>query len=495
MDSPAWQMIPDDIKNKLKDKRRRLTSGVLYKIKDKNGKIIPFIPNEHQKNFFREKLTHKRIIIPKARQIGYSTAEQIDDFDNAFWQKNWNVGIIADSESTALAIFRDKIMVLRENLPDFLKTTVDVKTERANELSFGHWSLIKVATSYRGGTLQQLHVSEFGKICNKYPEKAREIVTGSMEAVWVDWYITIESTAMGRNKFYEMCQEAKQIQDEGGEVWPFDFRLIFSPRRIEDSYRLDWDFPYPADMEQYFEKLKTEYGVKLDLQQKARYYSKRQRLQDDMKREYPSYFEEAFELAVMGNYYSREINIARQQHRVGDYQYNHQLPLYTVRDLGGSGWGDDTSVRFFQVYAGQVYFVDYREDNQLTRQERITTVQRMYEYVDRYIAPNDINANFTGKNRREMAQDLGVEFEVLPQSKSISDGIQQVKGLFPKFHFWPKTKIWLARLENYRRKRSDTMGCFLDHPMKDGNDHAADAMRYFAMRRHTEFGKKQTKVY
>lgn len=39
------------------------------------------------------------------------------------------------------------------------------------------------------------------------------------------------------------------------------------------------------------------------------------------------------------------------------------------------------------------------------------------------------------------------------------------------------------------------MGCFLDHPMKDGNDHAADAMRYFAMRRHTEFGKKQTKVY
>lgn len=131
-------MIPDDIKNKLKDKRRRLTSGVLYKIKDKNGKIIPFIPNEHQKNFFREKLTHKRIIIPKARQIGYSTAEQIDDFDNAFWQKNWNVGIIADSESTALAIFRDKIMVLRENLPDFLKTTVDVKTERANELSFGH---------------------------------------------------------------------------------------------------------------------------------------------------------------------------------------------------------------------------------------------------------------------------------------------------------------------------------------------------------------------
>ena len=37
--------------------------------------------------------------------------------------------------------------------------------------------------SARSGTLQRLHVSEFGKICAQYPKKAREIVTGAFPAV------------------------------------------------------------------------------------------------------------------------------------------------------------------------------------------------------------------------------------------------------------------------------------------------------------------------
>lgn len=483
-----------EIQKKLSDKWRRLTSGQIYKIKDKNGVVIPFIPNEHQKKFLLEKKKHPLQIIPKARQIGYSTIEQVDWFDNCLRKNNWSFGVVADSEDTALAIFRDKIVVLWENLPEFIKKSVTVKSERANELSFGHWSIIKVSTSYRWGTLQQLHVSEFWKICNKYPEKAREIVTGSAESVGKGNYITIESTAMGRNRFYDMCSAAKAVQDEWREPSVFDYNLIFSPRRIEESYRLEGRYSFPADVEQYFEKLQSEHWIMLDEQQKNRYYAKRNNLKDDIKREYPSYFEEAFELAVMGNYYSREINIARTEGRIWDCEYNYQLPLYTVRDLGGSGWWDDTAVRFFQVYRGKIFFVDYREDNQLSWTERITTIQRMYDHIDRRIAPYDITANYTGENRWQMAKNMGVEFEVLPQAKSISDGIQQVRVLFPKFHFSEKTKIWLQKLENYRRKRSESMGCFLDTFMRDGSQHSADAMRYFAVRWNSEHQKSPTKI-
>ena len=60
---------------------------------------------------------------------------------------------------------------------------------------FDNGSSIRVSTSYRGGTLQRLHVSEFGKICRQFPHKAKEIVTGAFEAVGIGNQITLESTA------------------------------------------------------------------------------------------------------------------------------------------------------------------------------------------------------------------------------------------------------------------------------------------------------------
>ena len=40
----------------------------------------------------------------------------------------------------------------------------------AEHILFQHGSSIQVATSFRSGTVQRLHVSEHGKICAKYPE-------------------------------------------------------------------------------------------------------------------------------------------------------------------------------------------------------------------------------------------------------------------------------------------------------------------------------------
>ncbi|MBY2923070.1 hypothetical protein HF265_31050 [Rhizobium leguminosarum] len=53
---------------------------------------------------------------------------------------------------------------------------------RANqtELLLGNNSSIRVGTSLRSGTLQYLHISEYGKLCAKYPDKAREVRTGAL---------------------------------------------------------------------------------------------------------------------------------------------------------------------------------------------------------------------------------------------------------------------------------------------------------------------------
>ncbi len=77
-------------------------------------------------------------------------------------------------------------------------TTADV----AGVLKFNNESSITVGTSFRGGTLRYLHISEFGKICAKNPDKAKEIVTGAFEAVGSNCMITLESTAEGRSGYF-----------------------------------------------------------------------------------------------------------------------------------------------------------------------------------------------------------------------------------------------------------------------------------------------------
>lgn len=49
----------------------------------------------------------------------------------------------------------------------------------------------------RSGTLNYLHISEYGKICAKFPDKAREIRTGALNTIQAGQIAWIESTAEG----------------------------------------------------------------------------------------------------------------------------------------------------------------------------------------------------------------------------------------------------------------------------------------------------------
>lgn len=140
--------LPKELVEKLKDKMWRITSGKLYRIKDKDGKIIPFIPNEHQLEYFQGR--HKLNLIVKARQLGFSTAIEVNYVDDLLFRRNFNVGIIADTLPVANDIFRDKVLVAWNNLPEELKKIWKLKTDRTNELSIENTgSRINVGTSYR----------------------------------------------------------------------------------------------------------------------------------------------------------------------------------------------------------------------------------------------------------------------------------------------------------------------------------------------------------
>jgi len=176
------------------DPRWRLEN--LYWITDKQARKVKFVPNEAQLQFLSE--TTALNIILKARQLGFSTLCCLIYLDACIFNPNTRAGVIAHRLDDAKVIFRDKIKFPYDNLPDQLKEKITATQDSADTLTFSNNSSIRVSTSMRSGTLQYLHVSEFGKICAQFPDKAHEIVTGALNAVAPGQYVVIESTAEGQ---------------------------------------------------------------------------------------------------------------------------------------------------------------------------------------------------------------------------------------------------------------------------------------------------------
>lgn len=150
----------------------------------------------------------------------------------------------------------------------------------------------------RSTTLQYLHISEFGKLCSKYPEKAREVVTGSFNTVHQGQFIFVESTAEGKNGyFYDYCMKALDMAKRKAKLTHMDFKFFFFAWFDDPKNQTEAVVDIPQELLIYFSEL-AEKGIKITEQQKSWYALKWSTQKDDMKREYPSTPEEAFEAAA-----------------------------------------------------------------------------------------------------------------------------------------------------------------------------------------------------
>ena len=187
----------------LNDKLWRLTH--LYYITNKAGEEILFDLNWAQKELFYKEW-HQMLVL-KARQLGVTTYFSINFLDDCFWHDNTHAGIIAHRKEDAEDIFKKKVKYAYDRMPAWTRTFNSATNDRSGELAFENGSSYRVSTGFRSGTYQRLLVSEFGKICAKSPDVAKEIVTGSLNTVSSDQVIAIESTAEGREGyFYEFCK-------------------------------------------------------------------------------------------------------------------------------------------------------------------------------------------------------------------------------------------------------------------------------------------------
>lgn len=272
-----------EIDKRLKSKEWRLAN--LYRIVDKNSKLIKFNKNEVQEQLDLEK--SRRNIILKGRQQGITTYECIDGLDDVLFKMNFKMVIIAHDKDSLIKIF-EKIKIAWDHFPKPLKEAMgyEAKTDRVNELSFNNGSSIRVTLSCRSDTVNRLHISEFGKICAKYPLKAQEIITGAIPAVPAEGRIDIESTAEGEfGAFADMFWEA---WERGEPQVPKQFKAFFFSWTLSQEYKLNATLDIPPDLKEY-QKLHN-----LTQEQINWYFIERQTQKKFMPQEYPTTPEEAF---------------------------------------------------------------------------------------------------------------------------------------------------------------------------------------------------------
>ena len=280
------------------------------KIRDKNNNIVPLVLNEPQLQYYNViKKMHQarkpiRIIILKARQMGFSTETEAIIFKNVVTHHNYNAGIVAHKEDSTTNLFNMSKRML-EYLPEDIRP--EQKKSNAKELVFnndmgtGLDSRIKCMTAGgkgigRSDTFTALHLSELA-----FWEGDKKVtMTGLLQAVpnTPDSMIIIESTANGYEYFKEMWDRAVAGESD------------FYPLFIGWNELKEYSMPYTGfNLTQEERELKEQYNLTLEQLTWRRWCIKNNCSGDinQFKQEYPICPEEAF--LSTGNCYFNKENI------------------------------------------------------------------------------------------------------------------------------------------------------------------------------------------
>ncbi len=430
-----------------------------------------------------------RNVILKGRQLGFSTFIAMIILDRCLFHENTTCGIVdynLDDAKKKLG----KIKFAYENLPDFVRELYPLETDSKQELVFSNGSSIVVGVSHRGGTLQILHVSEYGKISAKFPEKAEEIQTGGFETVGKNCLIFVESTAEGTGgKFYEMVKSAEDLSKSKAERSQLDFKDHFFPWFAEPQYRLNALVVIPDEVQQYFQELEAKYGITLDEQQKNWYTVKFKNFgwnRELMFREYPSIPEEAFWVSLEGAYFKRQMSKMRLDGRIGTHLYNPAEPVNTFWDIGVN---DETAIWFHQSDGVRHRLIHYYENSgegisHYTNYLKEQHEKRGFIYGKHY-GPHDLeNRDWANEavKRFKVAKKLGVKFEVVPRVSIKMDAIEATRNFLNMT--WIDSEYCergIQCLDNYRKEWDERRSTWRDTPLHNWASNGADSLMQGAM--------------
>jgi len=467
----------------------------LYWISDKDGKKIKFRPNAVQQRFI-DNLWYRNIVL-KARQRGYSTVIQLMMLDTCLFNDNVRAAVIAQDETSAEVIFRDKVKFAYDNLPPTLKQANPLTKDSQSELMLENNSSLRVAISARSGTFQWLHISEFGKICAKRPDAAREIVTGSLPTVDRNGIICIESTAEGaEGYFHDMTKVAEAAAEAQKKLSHLDYRFHFASWWDAPEYELDPERVIITPLDHaYFERLEVEIGQEISARKRAWYVVTRSATfhGDDqmMRQEYPSTAKEAFEQSTEGTYYAQQLTAARINGRITTVPYDPRVPVNTFWDIG---LNDEMAIWFHQQVGLRDHWINFFEAAGEPFVFFVKHMQSLGYVWGKHFLPHDGDRRMPGAEALHTPADLlaglGLSnIEIVPRTVDVVDAINLVRADFGSYWFDEvKCAVGLKHLGLYRKDWNDRTATWSDRPRHDGHSNAADAFRQRAQARSASIG-------
>lgn len=198
---------------------------VFLRILDKDKNLVPFVWNKAQAHFHANRTG--RDLILKARQLGFSTYIQGEQFRRTVTSTQTTITLAHDAETT------QKLRRMADRFYEHCKFgNIQPQRKYANATlatypEFDSTATIATAGNVetgRGDTYTEMHGSEVA-----FWKDAERIVAGAMQGGNPN--VTLESTPNGaQGFFYEKCMEALS----GGGVW----KLHFYPWWWDDNYRV-----------------------------------------------------------------------------------------------------------------------------------------------------------------------------------------------------------------------------------------------------------------
>lgn len=465
------------------DRRWRLNN--LYHIEDKLGNVVKFKLNTAQSKLLDD--LHDLNIILKARQMGFSTFILVLALDCCIFNSHFDAGLIADTLDNAKGLLT-RIKFAYERMPSDIRAVVTITTDNAQQIEFSNNSSVEVGVSLRSSTKNFLHISEYGKICAKQPDKAKEIKSGALNTMARGQLGFIESTAEGRGgDFYDKVQQAQQIIDMGRDPHTMEWKFHFFAWWQDPEYSTDSPVTITKELQEYFAALVAEHGITLTDGQQWWYAAKLKEQGDDMWKEYPSTPDEAFKAAKDGAYFAKEIRNLRVLKRIGDWPFDPGLPVNTFWDWGIN---DSTSIWLHQQVAGRNRFVGFYENSGegpahyadwLDKWRAVRSARFGVHY-----APHDFDSRRPGTygeviTLKGIFKGLGYDMQIVERCLDKKTSIQNARTKLPSCEFHEsETETGLTHLESFSREWDDKHGVWKSTHRHDEHSHPADAYMTFA---------------
>lgn len=454
----------------------------LYKITDSYGAVVPFKLRPAQRKLVED--LHYLNIVLKARQEGFSTLILLIALDCCIFNDHFAAGLIADTKVNAENLLvRAKFAYA--SMPDEIQKLVPIVSDNSTMMQFANGSSIEVGVSLRSSTKNFLHISEYGKICAKQPDKATEIKSGSLNTLAARQLAFIESTAEGKGgDFFEKCKQARAIDDAGREPADMEWKFHFFAWWMEPRYSSEQPYTLAKEDVEYFAALEREHGVSLTIQQRWWYAAKRKEQGDDMLKEFPSTPDEAFSGAIDGAIWGKTIRQLRQLKRIGGFPYVPGLPVNTFWDFG---LGDMQTIWLHQEVAGLNRFVGYYENNNVGLGhyfEHLTKWRELRSAIwGKHYGPHDIEHQRQGieaKSIARMSKEAGWPFVTVQRTPDKRIAIEGARQQLITCQF-DETECarGIEHLEAYSWVWDANNGVWMKEPRHDAHSHGADAFMTF----------------